>query len=182
MSPIIRSRIMCRRTCRPTRCPAAFQVGGQPHKFPCHSNHRASAKPDRSLIRVSGASSPLAMRKRLSGVIAPRPSRASRARRRERIVRRCLSCWRRTYRAASTTRNSSSSAAAMRPRSAIRESCKRLRPAPNGRIAIAFVEWAGANSQKLLIDWTLVRDGDDTKLFVSPPPRSATFPSLIARQ
>ena len=38
---------------------------------------------------------------------------------------------------------------------------------PNGRIAIAFVEWAGANSQKLLIDWTLVRDGDDTKLFVN---------------
>ena len=38
---------------------------------------------------------------------------------------------------------------------------------PNGRIAIAFVEWAGANSQKLLIDWTLVRDGNDTKLFVN---------------
>src|ERR1700730_18769737 len=29
---------------------------------------------------------------------------------------------------------------------------------PNGRIAIAFVEWAGANSQKLVIDWTLVND------------------------
>src|SRR4029077_5630689 len=38
---------------------------------------------------------------------------------------------------------------------------------PNGRIAIAFVEWAGANSQKLLIDWTLVRDGNDTKLVVN---------------
>ena len=38
---------------------------------------------------------------------------------------------------------------------------------PNGRIAIAFVEWAGANSQKLLIDWTLVRDGNDTKQFVN---------------
>ncbi|MFI5011288.1 MAG: DUF1194 domain-containing protein [Hyphomicrobiales bacterium] len=38
---------------------------------------------------------------------------------------------------------------------------------PNGRIAIAFVEWAGANSQRLLIDWTLVRDIDDTKLFAS---------------
>ncbi|SDR29573.1 Protein of unknown function [Rhizobiales bacterium GAS113] len=38
---------------------------------------------------------------------------------------------------------------------------------PNGRIAIAFVEWAGANSQNLLIDWTLVRDGNDTKLFVN---------------
>ena len=38
---------------------------------------------------------------------------------------------------------------------------------PNGRIAVAFVEWAGANSQKLVIDWTLVKDGNDTKLFVS---------------
>jgi hypothetical protein len=38
---------------------------------------------------------------------------------------------------------------------------------PNGRIAIAFVEWAGANSQKLLIDWTLVRSAEDTKAFAS---------------
>ena len=36
---------------------------------------------------------------------------------------------------------------------------------PNGRIAIAFVEWAGANSQKLVIDWTLIKDGADAKLF-----------------
>ena len=34
---------------------------------------------------------------------------------------------------------------------------------PNGRIAIAFVEWAGANSQKLVIDWTLVKDGNDAR-------------------
>src|SRR6516164_9680981 len=34
---------------------------------------------------------------------------------------------------------------------------------PNGRIAIAFVEWAGAGSQKLLIDWTLVKDVNDAK-------------------
>ena len=34
---------------------------------------------------------------------------------------------------------------------------------PNGRIAIAFVEWAGAGSQKLLIDWTLVKDVNDSK-------------------
>jgi hypothetical protein len=36
---------------------------------------------------------------------------------------------------------------------------------PNGRIAIAFVEWAGANSQKLVIDWTVIKDGDDAKNF-----------------
>ena len=38
---------------------------------------------------------------------------------------------------------------------------------PHGSIAIAFVEWAGANSQKLLIDWTLVRSVEDTKVFTS---------------
>jgi hypothetical protein len=38
---------------------------------------------------------------------------------------------------------------------------------PQGRIAIAFVEWAGANSQKLLIDWTLIRNAEDTKVFTS---------------
>ena len=38
---------------------------------------------------------------------------------------------------------------------------------PRGKIAVAFVEWAGANSQKLLIDWTLVKDAQDTKVFTS---------------
>jgi hypothetical protein len=38
---------------------------------------------------------------------------------------------------------------------------------PNGRIAIAFVEWAGASSQRLLIDWTLIRNGEDSKAFAS---------------
>ena len=38
---------------------------------------------------------------------------------------------------------------------------------PHGSIAVAFVEWAGANSQKLLIDWTLVRSAEDTKVFTS---------------
>jgi hypothetical protein len=36
---------------------------------------------------------------------------------------------------------------------------------PNGRIAIAFVEWAGASSQRLVIDWTLIRNGEDAKGF-----------------
>jgi Protein of unknown function (DUF1194) len=38
---------------------------------------------------------------------------------------------------------------------------------PHGRIAVAFVEWAGANSQKLLIDWTLIKDAEDTRVFTS---------------
>lgn len=33
-----------------------------------------------------------------------------------------------------------------------------IRSGPHGRIAICFVEWAGATSQKLVIDWTIVSD------------------------
>lgn len=33
-----------------------------------------------------------------------------------------------------------------------------IRSGPNGRIAICFVEWSGATSQKLVIDWTIVSD------------------------
>jgi hypothetical protein len=34
------------------------------------------------------------------------------------------------------------------------------RSGPHARIAICFVEWSGAESQKLVIDWTLVSDAD----------------------
>ena len=33
-----------------------------------------------------------------------------------------------------------------------------IRSGPHGRIAICFVEWSGATSQKLVIDWTVVSD------------------------
>lgn len=33
-----------------------------------------------------------------------------------------------------------------------------IRSGPHGKIAICFVEWAGATSQKLVIDWTIVGD------------------------
>jgi hypothetical protein len=33
-----------------------------------------------------------------------------------------------------------------------------IRAGPNGRIGLCFVEWSGAASQKLLIDWTLISD------------------------
>ena len=33
-----------------------------------------------------------------------------------------------------------------------------IRSGPHGRIAICFVEWSGATSQKLVIDWTIVSD------------------------
>jgi hypothetical protein len=37
----------------------------------------------------------------------------------------------------------------------------------DGRIAIAFVEWAGANSQRLVIDWTLIKDANDSQGFAA---------------
>jgi hypothetical protein len=33
-----------------------------------------------------------------------------------------------------------------------------IRSGPHGKIAICFVEWSGATSQKLVIDWTVVSD------------------------
>jgi hypothetical protein len=33
-----------------------------------------------------------------------------------------------------------------------------IRSGPHGRIAICFVEWSGATSQKLVIDWTIISD------------------------
>ena len=33
-----------------------------------------------------------------------------------------------------------------------------IKSGPNGRIAICFLEWSGATSQKLVIDWTIVSD------------------------
>jgi hypothetical protein len=36
---------------------------------------------------------------------------------------------------------------------------------PTGRIALAFVEWAGSGSQRLVIDWTLIKDASDAKAF-----------------
>ena len=46
---------------------------------------------------------------------------------------------------------------------------------PNGRIAVAFVEWAGAGSQRLVIDWTLIGTPDEATAFgarVAVAPRS----------
>ena len=33
-----------------------------------------------------------------------------------------------------------------------------IKSGPHGRIAICFVEWSGATSQKLVIDWTIISD------------------------
>ncbi len=46
---------------------------------------------------------------------------------------------------------------------------------PSGRIAVAFIEWAGSTSQKLVIDWTLVGNAAEAQAFgskVASAPRS----------
>lgn len=38
---------------------------------------------------------------------------------------------------------------------------------PDRRIAVAFVEWAGSSSQKLVVDWSLIADEADAKAFAA---------------
>jgi Protein of unknown function (DUF1194) len=40
-----------------------------------------------------------------------------------------------------------------------------IRSGPNGRIAVAFVEWSGPLSQKIVIDWTVIGDDKTARLF-----------------
>ena len=38
---------------------------------------------------------------------------------------------------------------------------------PRGAIALAYVEWAGESEQKLVVDWTVIRDASDAHAFAS---------------
>lgn len=40
-----------------------------------------------------------------------------------------------------------------------------IRSGPNGSIGVCFVEWSGASSQKLVIDWTRVSDAESARQF-----------------
>jgi hypothetical protein len=40
-----------------------------------------------------------------------------------------------------------------------------IRSGPNHQIAVCFVEWSGAGAQKLVIDWTLIRDNATAQQF-----------------
>ncbi len=40
-----------------------------------------------------------------------------------------------------------------------------IRSGPTGRIAVCFLEWSGAASQRLVIDWTLIGDADAARRF-----------------
>lgn len=50
-----------------------------------------------------------------------------------------------------------------------------IQSGPHGRIAVAFVEWSGADFQKLVVPWTVVSDAESGALFgeaVQRAPRS----------
>jgi hypothetical protein len=40
-----------------------------------------------------------------------------------------------------------------------------IKSGPTGRIAVCFVEWSGAASQKLVIDWSLITDAESARQF-----------------
>jgi Protein of unknown function (DUF1194) len=40
-----------------------------------------------------------------------------------------------------------------------------IRSGPNGRIAICFVEWSGIGAQKVVIDWSIVKDAASARQF-----------------
>jgi hypothetical protein len=42
-----------------------------------------------------------------------------------------------------------------------------IRSGPRGQIAIAYVEWSGVGNQKLVIDWTVIRDAASAQQFGS---------------
>src|SRR5208337_3613950 len=38
---------------------------------------------------------------------------------------------------------------------------------PHGAIALAYVEWAGADEQKLVVGWTVIRNSGDARVFAA---------------
>ena len=38
---------------------------------------------------------------------------------------------------------------------------------PNGAIALAYVEWAGESEQKVVVDWTIIRNPHDARVFAA---------------
>jgi len=40
-----------------------------------------------------------------------------------------------------------------------------IRSGPNGRIAVCFVEWSGIGAQKVVIDWSIVKDAASARQF-----------------
>jgi hypothetical protein len=44
---------------------------------------------------------------------------------------------------------------------------KAISGGPNRAIAVTFVEWSGADEQKTVIDWTVIRDGEDAAVIAA---------------
>jgi hypothetical protein len=42
-----------------------------------------------------------------------------------------------------------------------------IRSGPHGQIAVCFLEWSGSDNQKVVIDWTIVRDGGSAQGFAT---------------
>ncbi|HZZ60185.1 MAG TPA: DUF1194 domain-containing protein [Roseiarcus sp.] len=50
---------------------------------------------------------------------------------------------------------------------------------PHGAVALAYVEWAGADEQKLVVGWTVIRDAGDARAFAAR--LSAASRSFVGR-
>ncbi|MEO1600028.1 MAG: DUF1194 domain-containing protein [Pseudomonadota bacterium] len=50
---------------------------------------------------------------------------------------------------------------------------------PHGQIALTYVEWAGPSSQRVIIDWTLVRSLEDAEAFAAQ--LTTAFPDALPR-
>lgn len=48
------------------------------------------------------------------------------------------------------------------------EVLRAIKSGRHGRIAVAYVEWAGATEQRTVVDWTVV-DGPEIRRRISPP-------------
>lgn len=42
-----------------------------------------------------------------------------------------------------------------------------IQEGPNGRVALIYVEWAGWNSQRVIVPWTVISNGDEARAFAS---------------
>jgi hypothetical protein len=54
---------------------------------------------------------------------------------------------------------------------------KAIQAGPHGAIAVCFIEWSGVGDQKVVADWTVIRDGESGGVFAAAilaPPRSFT--------
>ena len=61
---------------------------------------------------------------------------------------------------------------------------KAIQAGPHGALAVSFIEWSGASEQKVVVDWSVIRDGESAATFASQllaAPRSfAGFTSISA--